>query len=139
MGMHTKETWALGGIRHYKHCEGRLAVHVSAAGAMEIAKPVEKASMEECHMDVAEAMETYSPGQQGTRKSPGHQGQKRNAQGHKERSASAERRIAERMVELEARFEANRKLRGPEHVSKPLPNPNLGAYPYHCGAPDRWG
>ena len=62
----------------------------------------------------------------------------RNAQGHEEHSASAERRIAERMVELEARFEANRKLRGPEHVSKPLPNPNLGAYPYHCGAPDRW-
>ena len=60
------------------------------------------------------------------------------AEGHKERSASAERRIAERMVELEARLEANRKLRGPEHVSKPLPNPNLGAYPYHCGAPDRW-
>ena len=44
------------------------------------------------------------------------QGPKRNAQGHKERSASAERRIAERMVELEARLEANRKLRGPEHV-----------------------
>ena len=67
------------------------------------------------------------------------QGPKRNAQGHVERSASAERRIAERMVELEMQIEANKKLHGPEHVWKPPPDPNLGAYPYHCGPPDRWG